>query len=125
MGAGAAVISGNDWRRNGPFINQEWLITNGGPATPETDGWLNYGLPVAAGLMYRGSVEVDESKYPILVKHLRVIPGGGGAGEQGLVDLVEDVGGIADQILLLGKLLGGHRLVADGPQRAGWLPPRP
>lgn len=80
MGAGAGVISGNDWRRNGPFINQEWLITNGGPATPTTDGWLNYGLPVAAGLMYRGSVEVDESKYPILVKHLRVIPGGGGAG---------------------------------------------
>ncbi|MGH8597100.1 MAG: hydantoinase B/oxoprolinase family protein, partial [Gammaproteobacteria bacterium] len=80
MGAGAGVISGNDWRRNGPFINQEWLITNGGPATPISDGWLNYGLPVAAGLMYRGSVEVDESKYPILVKHLRVIPGGGGAG---------------------------------------------
>ncbi|MSQ67179.1 MAG: hydantoinase B/oxoprolinase family protein [Gammaproteobacteria bacterium] len=80
MGAGAGVISGLDWRRNGPFINQEWLLTNGGPATPETDGWLNYGLPVAAGLMYRGSVEVDESKYPILVKHLRVIAGGGGAG---------------------------------------------
>jgi N-methylhydantoinase B len=80
MGAGAGVISGIDWRRNGPFINQEWLITNGGPGTPTTDGWLNYGLPVAAGLMYRGSVEVDESKYPILVKELRVIPGGGGAG---------------------------------------------
>jgi len=80
MGAGAAVISGMDWRRNGPFINQEWLLTNGGPATPETDGWLNYGLPVAAGLMYRGSVEVDESKYPILVKQLKVIAGGGGAG---------------------------------------------
>lgn len=80
MGAGAGVISGVDWRRNGPFINQEWLITNGGPGTPTTDGWLNYGLPVAAGLMYRGSVEVDESKYPILVKHLRVISGGGGAG---------------------------------------------
>jgi len=80
MGAGAGVISGIDWRRNGPFINQEWLVTNGGPATPDTDGWLNYGLPVAAGLMYRGSVEVDESKYPILVKQLRVIPGGGGAG---------------------------------------------
>ena len=80
MGAGAGVISGEDWRRGGPFINQEWLITNGGPATPVTDGWLNYGLPVAAGLMYRGSVEVDESKYPILVRQLRVIPGGGGAG---------------------------------------------
>lgn len=80
MGAGAGVISGVDWRRNGAFINQEWLVTNGGPATPDTDGWLNYGLPVAAGLMYRGSVEVDESKYPILVKQLRVRPGGGGAG---------------------------------------------
>ena len=80
MGAGAGVISGIDWRRAGPFINQEGLITNGGPATPTTDGWLNYGLPVAAGLMYRGSVEVDESKYPILIRHLRVLPGGGGAG---------------------------------------------
>lgn len=80
MGAGAAVISGIDWRRGGPFINQEWLVTNGGPATPDTDGWLNYGLPVTVGLMYRGSVEVDESKYPILVKSLRVVPGGGGAG---------------------------------------------
>lgn len=80
MGAGAGVISGQDWRRNGPFINQEWLVTNGGPGTPTTDGWLNYGLPVAAGLMYRGSVEVDESKYPILVKSLRVMEGQGGAG---------------------------------------------
>ncbi len=81
MGAGAAVISGRDWRLGGsPYINQEWLVVNGGPATPETDGWLNYGLPVAAGLMYRGSVEVDESKYPMLFKSLRVVAGGGGAG---------------------------------------------
>lgn len=81
MGAGAAVISGKDWRVGGsPYINQEWVLTNGGPATPSTDGWLNYGLPVAAGLMYRGSVEVDESKYPINVKSLRVVSGGGGAG---------------------------------------------
>lgn len=81
MGAGAGVISGKDWRFGGsPYINQEWLIANGGPGTPSTDGWLNYGLPVAGGLIYRGSVEVEESKHPILIKHLRVIPGGGGAG---------------------------------------------
>ncbi len=81
MGAGAGVISGNDWRAGGsPFINQEWLIVNGGPGTPSTDGWLNYGLPVAGGLMYRGSIEVDESKYPITFKSLRVVAGGGGAG---------------------------------------------
>ena len=81
MGAGAAVISGKDWRfGDSAYINQEWLLVNGGPATPTTDGWLNYGLPVAGGLMYRGSVEVDESKYPMLFRSLRVIPGGGGAG---------------------------------------------
>jgi N-methylhydantoinase B len=80
MGAGAAVISGQDWRRDGPYINQEWVIANGGPGTPSTDGWLNYGLPVVGGLMYRGSVEVDESKYPMMFKSMRVIPGGGGAG---------------------------------------------
>jgi N-methylhydantoinase B len=80
MGAGAGVISGHDRRRDGPYINQEWVIANGGPGTPTTDGWLNYGLPVAGGLMYRGSVEVDESKYPLLFKSIRVIAGGGGAG---------------------------------------------
>jgi len=81
MGAGAGVISGRDWRIGGqPYINQEWVLVNGGPGTPTTDGWLNFGLPVAAGLMYRGSVEVDESKYPIVFKSLRVIEGGGGAG---------------------------------------------
>ena len=82
MGAGAAVISGKDWRfGDAPYINQEWLIANGGPGTPSTDGWLNYGLPVAGGLIYRGSVEVEESKHPILIKHLRVVTGGGGAGK--------------------------------------------
>ncbi len=82
MGAGAAVISGKDWRfGDAPYINQEWLIANGGPGTPSSDGWLNYGLPVAGGLIYRGSVEVEESKHPILIKHLRVVPGGGGAGK--------------------------------------------
>ena len=81
MGAGAGVISGMDWRRNGPYINQEWVVANGGPGTPSTDGWLNYGLPVVGGLMYRGSVEVDESKYPMLFKSIRVTPGGGGAGK--------------------------------------------
>jgi N-methylhydantoinase B len=80
MGAGAAVISGHDWRRDGPYINQEWMIANGGPGTPATDGWLNFGLPVACGVIYRGSVEVDESKFPMLYRRLAVIPGGGGAG---------------------------------------------
>jgi len=82
MGVGAAVISGNDKRfGDAPYINQEWVLVNGGPGTPTSDGWLNYGLPVAAGLIYRGSIEVEESKHPILIKHLRVVEGGGGAGK--------------------------------------------
>jgi N-methylhydantoinase B len=80
MGAGAAVISGHDWRRNGAYINQEWMIANGGPASPETDGWLNFGLPVACGVIYRGSIEVDESKFPMLYRSMRVAQGGSGAG---------------------------------------------
>jgi N-methylhydantoinase B len=82
MGAGAAVISGHDWRRNGPYINQEWMIANGGPGTPTTDGWLNFGLPVACGVIYRGSVEIDESKFPMLYRSMRVAAGGGGAGRR-------------------------------------------
>ena len=80
MGAGAAVISGHDRRFDGPFINQEWMVATGGPGTPTTDGWLNYGLPVANGVIYRGSVEIDESKFPMLFRSMRVVPGGAGAG---------------------------------------------
>jgi len=82
FGAAGAVISGHDRRRNGAYVNQEWMVANGGPATDSTDGWLNFGIPVAAGMLYRGSVEVDESKFPILFESLKVIEGGGGAGRR-------------------------------------------
>jgi N-methylhydantoinase B len=35
---------------------------------------------VGAGLLYRDSVELDEQKYPLLVKSLRLMPDSGGAG---------------------------------------------
>ncbi|NQV20652.1 MAG: hydantoinase B/oxoprolinase family protein [Rhodospirillales bacterium] len=81
MGGGNAVVSGPDFRRNGePYINQLFLGSGGGPATPLNDGWVTYGIPVVSGLMYRDSVEVDELKHPFEVKSLRLVPGGGGAG---------------------------------------------
>jgi N-methylhydantoinase B len=81
MGASISVISGVDARReNGAYVNQMILGSNGGPASPECDGWLTYGVPVVAGLMYRDSVEISELKYPMLVRALWVEPGGGGAG---------------------------------------------
>lgn len=81
MGAGCAVVSGIDPRFNGQsFVNQLFLTNSGGPASSVSDGWVTYGLPVAAGLMYRDSVEIDELKHPIEVQYLRLVAGTGGAG---------------------------------------------
>ena len=79
MGAGMAVISGSDHRTDDAYVNQLFLTNSGGPASPTADGWLTYGLPVAAGLMYRDSVEIDELKHPMEVRYLRMVPGTGGA----------------------------------------------
>ena len=81
LGAGMAVISGKDHRRqDAPFVNRMMLSTNGGPASPMADGWVNYAIPVIAGLMYRDSVEVDELKHPIRVNRLEIVADSAGAG---------------------------------------------
>ena len=54
--------------------------TNGGPASPTADGWVNYAIPVIAGLMYRDSVEIDELKHPFRVESLALVPDSAGAG---------------------------------------------
>jgi len=58
------------------------MMVNGGPASPETDGWVTYVLPVVSGLMYRDSVELDEIKHPILFKNVELKTGTGGAGRR-------------------------------------------
>jgi len=81
MGPGYAVISGDDWRRDGaPYVNQFFVGNNGGPATPYNDGWVTYLLPVAGGVSYRDSVEIDEQKYPIRFHSIRLQTDSGGAG---------------------------------------------
>ncbi len=81
LGAGCAVVSGNDYRTgDSAYVNQLFLTNAGGPGGPSADGWVTYGLPVAAGLMYRDSVEIDELKHPMEVRYLRLMPGTGGAG---------------------------------------------
>jgi N-methylhydantoinase B len=81
MGPGFGVISGTDSRRAEPFVNELVLISNGGPGSPWTDGWLNYGSPVIAGMMYRDSVEIDEQKYPVLVQSMEVLEDTAGPGQ--------------------------------------------
>ncbi|MEZ5667198.1 MAG: hydantoinase B/oxoprolinase family protein [Alphaproteobacteria bacterium] len=83
LGAGMAVISGHDPRRGGQaYVNRLMLSTNGGPASPQADGWVNYAIPVIAGLMYRDSVEVDELKHPIRVESLSLVADSAGAGRR-------------------------------------------
>ena len=83
LGAGMAVISGKDARRGGQaYVNRLMLSTNGGPASPVADGWVNYAIPVIAGLMYRDSVEVDELKHPIRVESLSLVTDSAGAGRR-------------------------------------------
>ena len=81
MGVAFSVISGSDHRMgDAPYINQLIIANNGGPASPWADGWPNYGLPVDSGVVFRDSVEIDELKHPIEFRHLRLVPGSGGAG---------------------------------------------
>ena len=81
MGAGFAVVSGKDNRADGePYVNQLIIASSGGPASPVADGWITYGIPVVAGLMYRDSVEIDELKHPLQFQYLRIVTGSGGAG---------------------------------------------
>jgi N-methylhydantoinase B len=83
LGPGFAVVSGIDRRRdNGPYVNQYFLGSQGGPANAHVDGWVTYGLAVASGLMFRDSVEVSEQKYPIRVGELRIRQDSEGAGRR-------------------------------------------
>ncbi|MGI8393178.1 hydantoinase B/oxoprolinase family protein [Leucobacter sp. W1038] len=82
MTAAWGVISGNDPRFGDRFyVNQLFSAFGGGPATANVDGWINYGGGGVNGMLLRDSVEVVESKYPVAVQSLRVVPGTGGAGK--------------------------------------------
>jgi N-methylhydantoinase B len=83
IGAGFAVVSGRDDRRGDePYVNQKFLGSQGGPAGPEFDGWVTYGNAVTNGLMTRDSVEIDEQKYPVRVREIRMRIDSEGAGRR-------------------------------------------
>jgi N-methylhydantoinase B len=81
MGPIMGVVSGQDDRYGGqPYVNQLFVGSAGGPASPSADGWPTYLIPVCASLIYKDSVEVDEQKYPIHVYEQRLVPDSEGAG---------------------------------------------
>lgn len=81
LGAGISSISGRvEEGSHDAFVSVIVVAGAGGPGAPSADGWPTYTLPVVGGLQYRDSLEIDELKYPIRFKYLRVVPGTGGAG---------------------------------------------
>lgn len=74
------VISGTDARTGKPYVNQLLIGAGGGPATAFADGWPTYHRPVSDALVYHDSVEIDEQRFPILVRERRLMPRKGGHG---------------------------------------------
>ncbi len=94
MGVGFSVISGTDARHaDHGYVNQLIIGSNGGPGSPQADGWITYGIPVVAGLMYRDSVEVSELSYPLHYREMRLCEDTAGAGyRRGAPGLMMTVG---------------------------------
>jgi N-methylhydantoinase B len=83
IGASYAVIFGLDARHGDrPYVNQLIMGSTGGPASPKTDGWIGWGIPVDGGVIYRDSVEIVERKYPLLIHEVRLRQDGEGAGRR-------------------------------------------
>lgn len=81
--ASVAVISGKDPRHDdAPFINQIILAWTGGAASPEADGWLTACSIGDGGAIMRDSVELDELRYPILIKRQELVADTEGAGRR-------------------------------------------
>ncbi len=83
---GAAVFSGNDYRRdNAPYVDELLVMGvsgGGGPAVKGYDGWLTWLTAADMGAMWTTSVELWEKAYPHLIDSgAEVVPDSGGAGE--------------------------------------------
>lgn len=115
MGPGLSVVSGRDARHGDlPYVNQLMLGSAGGPGTRVCDGWVMYGIPVTAGVMYRDSVEIDELKYPILVRELGLKQDICGAGRNRGAPALEIVYGPRDQPMTVVFAADGQEHPARG-----------
>lgn len=74
------VFSGRDPRTGKPFINQVFLGSSGGGASPNADGWFHYSHAGNGGMGFMDSIELAELYQPIQVKCREIIPDSEGAG---------------------------------------------
>ena len=81
--AAAGVASGTDWRRDGEaYINQMFMMGGGGGASAKHDGMHYLFIPVAAGLLYRDSIEINEQRFPVLIDKMHVVTDSMGHGRR-------------------------------------------
>lgn len=74
-------VSGTDSRNGGEqFVNQIIFAAGGGPAAYGNDGWMTYTTSVSCGVVNRDSVEINEQKFPILVRQHEFQTDSAGAG---------------------------------------------
>ncbi len=76
------VFSGVDPRSGNYFINQVFLGSSGGGASPHADGWFHYSHAGNGGMGFIDSVELAELYQPIHVICREIIPDSEGAGCQ-------------------------------------------
>lgn len=125
IGPGYAVVSGTDPRYGeAAYVLELMLANNGGPASSYQDGWLTWGEPVVAGLLYRDSVEIIEQKAPLLVRSLRLVPDSGGPGRhRGAPALQVTYGPTHNAMTVMYGPIDGHATPprgVRGGQAGGW-----
>ena len=104
--ASHGVISGIDPRNGERYINQIFLGSAGGGASPSSDGWLHYAHAGNGGMAFVDSIELTELYHPIRIYKRGFVLDAGGAGrtrgapskyiEYGPVDCDMQVAYVAD-----------------------------
>lgn len=80
--ASHGVVSGIDPRSSEPFINQIFLGSAGGGASPNNDGWLHYAHAGNGGMAFVDSVELTELYHPLRIFSRGFVLDSGGIGRQ-------------------------------------------
>jgi len=113
------VISGSSEMTGGPYVNQIFLGWGGGAASPSNDAWLTIGHIGNAGLSYLDSIELDEMRFPMIVKGRNFVIDSGGYGRTRGGEGVFCEFGPTDGPMEVGYVSDGNETPAEGVRGGG------